>query len=236
MSTDKTQRVALITGANRGIGLGIVKALASIVGFVILGSRNTAEGEAAIAELATEYENVVCLHLDVNDPASVLECSHEVWRRFGRLDILINNAGIYQDIGSILETPAAIVETSLWTHGIGPFQMIKSCAPLMQKHRHGRIVNISSGLGALAGMKGGSIGYRMSKAALNVLTLVAADELQNSGILVNAMCPGWVSTRLTEFRGQRTPEEAADTVVYLATLADDGPTGLFFRDREPISW
>jgi NAD(P)-dependent dehydrogenase (short-subunit alcohol dehydrogenase family) len=233
---DLDKQVALVSGANRGIGLATVEALARLVGFVVAGTRDKERGEEAISELTGTFRNVACLQLDVDDPISIRKCGNDVLSRFGRLDILVNNAGIYGDVGPLLVTPTQVIESSFRTHAVGSFELIKTCAPIMLRNGYGRIVNVSSGLGALTGMEGGAIGYRMSKAALNVLTLVAAHELRACGILVNAMCPGWVCTRLTEFKGTRTAAEATDTIVYLATLASDGPTGMFFRDRQPISW
>lgn len=229
------QQVALVTGGNRGIGLAAVTALSPLVGHVVLGSRNLAEGQAALAALGPSWSNITCQRLDVDDSGSISESRDAILNAFGHLDILINNAGIYCDIGSIIDTPTSVIEANVRTHALGPFELIKAFAPAMRRCGYGRIVNISSGLGALNGMQGGSVGYRLSKAALNALTLVAAHELQGSGILVNAMCPGGVGTRLTNFRGTK-PEEATDTIVYLAMLPPDGPTGRFFRYGSAICW
>jgi len=114
--------------------------------------------------------------------------------------------------------------------------MIRTFMPLMKKRKYGRIVNVSSGMGQLSEMGGGYPAYRISKAALNALTRIVSEELKGEGILVNSACPGWVRTEMGGPQGQRTPEQGADTIIWLATLPDDGPTGGFFRDRKPIAW
>jgi NAD(P)-dependent dehydrogenase (short-subunit alcohol dehydrogenase family) len=153
------------------------------------------------------------------------------------LDVLVNNAGIVLDarrsgVGADLDVVRETLETNLF----GAWRTASAVAPLLRRSGHGRIVNVSSGMGQLSDMHGGSPGYRVSKASLNALTRILATELAGDGVLVNSMCPGYVRTDMSGPGATRSPEQGADTAVWLATLPDDGPTGGFFRDRRPIPW
>lgn len=227
-------RVALVSGGNRGIGLEIVRQLAEKGITVILGSRNEKEGESAAEGLSG---NVVVRQLDVVDEESVDRLVTSIEDEFGRIDILVNNAGIANDRGQRgVEADLGRVREALEANLLGAWRVCEAFIPLMQRHSYGRIVNISSGLGALNDMGGGSPGYRVSKAGLNVLTRILASELRGTGILVNSVCPGWVRTDMGGSGATRSVEEGADTPVWAATLPDNGPTGGFFRDRRPIPW
>ena len=227
-------RVALVSGGNRGIGLEIVRQLAEKGITVILGSRNEKEGESAAEGLSG---NVVVRQLDVADEESVDRLVTSIEDEFGRIDILVNNAGIANDRGQRgVEADLGRVREALEANLLGAWRVCEAFIPLMQRHSYGRIVNISSGLGALNDMGGGSPGYRVSKAGLNVLTRILASELRGTGILVNSVCPGWVRTDIGGSGATRSVEEGADTPVWAATLPDNGPTGGFFRDRRPIPW
>ena len=231
-------RIALVTGGNRGIGYAICRQLASHGLGVVLAARDASKGKAAAKALQDEGLTVEFHRLDVTSCRSIRACVAAVAERRGRIDVLVNNAGILRDprgsrfLDSKLDTYRDTLETNLY----GPLQLAQAVVPLMKANRYGRIVNMSSGLGQLAEMGTGTPAYRISKAALNALTRILAAEFQASNILVNSMCPGWVRTGMGGEGAPRTPEEGADTAVWLATLPDDGPTGGFFRDRAPIAW
>jgi NAD(P)-dependent dehydrogenase (short-subunit alcohol dehydrogenase family) len=232
------QRVALVTGGNRGIGFAICRALAKEGLAVVLTARDAAEGRAAVKALHEEELEVEFQRIDVTSCRSVRSCVAAVAERRGRLDVLVNNAGIMIDPrGSrFLDSKVDTYRDTLETNFFGPLQLAQAVIPLMKAQRYGRIVNVSSGLGQLSEMGTGTPAYRVSKTALNALTRIAAADFRESNILVNSMSPGWVKTRMGGEQAPRTPEEGADTAVWLATLPDDGPTGGFFRDRQPIAW
>jgi NAD(P)-dependent dehydrogenase (short-subunit alcohol dehydrogenase family) len=179
--------------------------------------------------------------LDVTDEASIRAAVDEILSLFGRIDVLVNNAGILKEgqtpeESNVLElSPAMAVET-YETNTLGPLRMMQAVVPIMQKGGFGRVVNVSSGAGQLSDMGGGFPAYRMSKAALNALTRVAAAELGPTPIKVNAMCPGWVRTDLGGPNATRPVEKGAETAIWLSTLPETGPTGGFFRDKAPIPW
>jgi NAD(P)-dependent dehydrogenase (short-subunit alcohol dehydrogenase family) len=227
-------RLALVSGGNRGIGLEIVRQLAGRGITVILGSREEESGRAAAEGLSGD---VVVSQLDVTDEGSVARLAASVEGEFGRLDILVNNAGISNDDGQRgMNADLDRVREALEANLFGAWRLCEVAIPLMQRGGYGRIVNVSSGMGALEDMGGGSPGYRVSKTALNALTRILASELRGSGILVNCVCPGWVQTDMGSPRAPRPVEEGADTPVWAATLPKGGPTGGFFRDRRPIPW
>jgi NAD(P)-dependent dehydrogenase (short-subunit alcohol dehydrogenase family) len=227
-------RVALVSGGNRGIGLEIVRQLAGRGITVILGSREEESGRAAAEGLSGD---VVVSQLDVTDEGSVARLAASVEGEFGRLDILVNNAGISNDDGQRgMNADLDRVREALEANLFGAWRLCEVAIPLMQRGGYGRIVNVSSGMGALEDMGGGSPGYRVSKTALNALTRILASELRGSGIFVNCVCPGWVQTDMGSPRAPRPVEEGADTPVWAATLPKGGPTGGFFRDRRPIPW
>jgi NAD(P)-dependent dehydrogenase (short-subunit alcohol dehydrogenase family) len=234
-------RTALVSGANRGIGFEIVRQLARLGVLAVIGARDPKDGVAAAEKLQSEGLDVPVVALDVDREDSAAEAVAEVKRLYGRLDILVNNAAILIDEpggfkASLFDLKAETVRRTMDTNLIGPIRLIQAAAPLMREQEYGRIVNLSSGAGQLAEMGSGYPAYRMSKTALNALTRIAAAELGGGNIKVNAMCPGWVRTEMGGANAERSPEEGADTAVWLATLPDDGPTGGFFRDRKPIAW
>ncbi len=227
-------RVALVSGGNRGIGLEIVRQLAGRGITVILGSRDEESGRAAAEGLSGD---VVVSQLDVTDEGSVARLASFVEDEFGRLDVLVNNAGISNDDGQRgMNADLGRVRDALEANLFGAWRLCEMAIPLMQRHSYGRIVNVSSGMGALEDMGGGSPGYRVPKTALNALTRILASELRGSGILVNAVNPGWVQTDMGGQNANRTVEEGADGVVWAATLHNNGPTGGFFRDRRHVAW
>ncbi len=234
-------RIALVTGGNRGIGLEVVRQLSRNGLLAVLCSRNVEKGREAAAKLASEGLEPPVVALDVTDEASVRSAVAEVMNLFGRVDVLVNNAGILKEgqtpqESKVLEVPPALVMETYQANTIGPLRMIQAVVPIMQKGGYGRVVNVSSGAGQLSDMQAGYPAYRMSKSALNALTRVTAAELGPSPIKVNAMCPGWVRTDMGGPNATRTVEQGAETAVWLAMLPDTGPTGGFFRDKAPIAW
>ncbi len=229
-------KIALVTGANRGIGFAIAKSLFEKEYTVILTARSEASGQDAIHRLGNPDQ----LHfhvLDVSDQASVDQIKGYIEQNFGRLDVLINNAGInYDTWQKAAPADLANVQETLNTNLMGPWRMTNAFIPLMKKEGFGRIVNVSSGAGALSGMSGGTPAYSISKAALNVLTIKLAAELQGSNILVNAVCPGWVRTDMGGAGASRSPEKGAETIVWAAELPEGGPNGQFFRDKKEIAF
>ncbi len=236
-------RVAVVTGGNRGIGFEICRQLARRGLTVVLTSRDEDAGREACRRL--EGEGSVRYHrLDVVRPEDIRALAGFLEGEFGRCDVLVNNAGIFPDaphagvetLPSVLETRVETIERAMRTNVYGPLSLCQALVPLMRRRGYGRIVNVSSGMGRLTDMNGGFAAYRISKTALNALTRILADELKTENILVNSMCPGWVRTDMGGPRAPRSPEEGADTAVWLATLPDDGPRGGFFRDRRSMVW
>jgi len=227
-------RVALVSGGNRGIGLEVCRQLAGRGITVVMGSRDAEQGRDAASNLP---DGVVVHQLDVSEPESVERLARSVEERFGRLDVLVNNAAISNDEGqSGVDADLDRVKEALEANLFGAWRLCKVAIPLMRRNGYGRIVNVSTGLASLEDMGGGSPGYRVSKTALNVLTRILASELRGSGILVNAVNPGWVQTDMGGSGATRTVEEGAEALVWAATLPNSGPTGGFFRDREPVAW
>ena len=229
------KRVALVSGGNRGIGREVARQLAALDYAVVIGSRDLAKGEKVARELG---ENVTARQLDVTDEESIVHCVASIAEDPGRLDVLVNNAGVTGGgwSTSALDVDLDEVRKTLETNLFGAWRLTEEVLPLMRKNRYGRIVNISSGMGQLSDMGGHSPAYRVSKTGLNVLTRMLTAELSDENILVNSVCPGWVRTDMGTQAARRSVEEGADTPVWLATLPDDGPRGGFFRDREPIPW
>jgi NAD(P)-dependent dehydrogenase (short-subunit alcohol dehydrogenase family) len=228
--------IAVVTGANRGIGREVARQLAGRGATVILGARDLTRGTAAAAELAGDGVEVLPRRLDVTDPAHLRRLADELSARYGRLDVLVNNAAIMYDTWQRASTAdLGVVSAALETNLLGAWHATLAFLPLLRASRHARIVNVSSEAGSLAGMGGGTPAYSVSKAALNALTRVLAAELRGDGILVNAVCPGWVATDMGG-PGGRPVAEGAASVLWAVDLPDNGPTGGFFRDGRPIPW
>ena len=227
-------RVALVSGGNRGLGLEVCRQLAERGLTVVLGSRDEEKGRAAAEGLPG---HVVARQLDVADGESIDRLASSVEEEFGHLDILVNNAAISNDEGQRgVDADLGRVREALEANLFGAWRLCEMAIPLMRRDGYGRIVNVSTGLAALEDMGGGSPGYRISKTSLNALTRILASELRGSGILVNAVNPGWVQTDMGGANANRTVEEGADGVVWAATLPNNGPTGGFFRDRRHVAW
>ena len=214
-------RRALVTGGNRGIGKAIAAGLVAQGLEVLVGSRDPAAGDAVAAEIGAR-----AIPLDLADPEA---------REVGALEatILVNNAGVLWS-GGVFDSPERF-ETSMDVMLGAPYALIRACLPAMREAGYGRIVNVSSGWGSFSQGLGGGGAYGVAKAALNALTVIA-DRDTPDFVKINAMCPGWVRTRMGGSGASRSPEEGADTAIWLATLPRDGPSGGFFRDRKPIPW
>lgn len=233
-----TKRVALITGASRGLGRGTAIALAK-QGYTVVGTARTlAAAEATAAEIADAHGvEMIPEQVDVANDEQVAALFERVRTKVGRVDVLVNNAGmIIEDYtGTALTTPAAIVLETLNANTVGAYRMSQHALPWMNEAGYGRIVNVSSGMGSLTDQQAGTPGYRISKTALNAVTM-QLHGLAKSGVKVNSVCPGWVRTDMGGPGADRSVDEGIAGIVWAATLDDDGPSGGFFRDGEPIPW
>ena len=233
--------VALVTGANRGIGREVCRQLAALGYTVVLTARDPAKAAAAAEDLtrgpAPGAGRVVARRLDVTDAASVAAAHDWTAATFGRLDALVNNAGADYDTDQRAATADLDrVRRALEANTLGPWRVAEAFAPLLRRSPRGRLVNVSSEGGSLAGIRSPATpGYTVSKAALNALTRLLAADLGADGVLVNAVCPGWVATDMGGAGGRAVADGAA-SVVWGVTLPDDGPTGGFFRDGRPLPW
>ncbi len=239
------KRLALVTGGNRGIGFEVCRQLGKKGLHVLLGSRDAKRGEEAATRLRKEGLAVDPIACDVTQLASLAAVVDEIEKRFHRLDILVNNAGIMLDGAiSILDLPLEAIQQTMQTNSFGAFVLSQRAIPLMLKNDYGRIVNMSSTLGSLGDMSNPESdldgvlapAYRLSKVTLNGVTAVFARELRDTNIIINSMCPGWVKTDMGGDEAPVSPEQAADTAVWLATLPDNGPRGQFIRERKPLPW
>jgi NAD(P)-dependent dehydrogenase (short-subunit alcohol dehydrogenase family) len=226
------ERTALVTGANRGLGLETARQLGDRGYRVLAGARTRGKAEEAARQLGGDAEPV---ELDVLNAEHV-----ERVASLGPVDVLVNNAGIVPEAGlgstSAFDVPAEVVLHGLENNTLSAYRLIQLLAPAMRERGYGRIVNVSSGMGQLSDMFGGHPGYRLSKTALNAVTRIFAFELRDTNVLVNSVCPGSVRTDMGGANARLTVEEGVDTIVWLATLPDGGPSGGFFRRREPIAW
>src|SRR6266699_1081973 len=234
---DTPKQIAVVTGGNRGIGFETCRQIAKRGMKVVLAARDEARGRAAAQRLRDEGLDVDPVRLDVADDQSVRQFAEFVRKTYGRVDVPVNNAGIMIDTkdsrsegaASVLKAKVETIRTTMETNAYGALRVTQALMP-----RDGaRIINVSSGMGQLTDMNGGWAGYRMSKTSLNALTRIFADELKDTGIRVNSICPGWVKTDMGGAGAPRTTEQAADTIVWLATERKV-PTGGFFRDRKQI--
>jgi NAD(P)-dependent dehydrogenase (short-subunit alcohol dehydrogenase family) len=227
--------VALVTGAARGIGREVARQLAERGYLVVLTARDQAKAAAAAEEIGGE---VVARQLDVADAASVEALAAGVSEDPGRLDVLVNNAGVVLDGGTAgAEPDFDLIQATLDTNFFGAYRVAAALLPLLRRSEHPRIVNVSSGMGGVTEMGGWVPGYRVSKAALNAMTRILSNELAGEGFLVNSACPGFVASDMgSQWGAKKSVPDGAAGIVWLATLPDDGPTGGFFRDGEPIAF
>ncbi len=227
--------VALVTGATRGIGREVARQLAERGYRVIVSARDIGKAEQFATEIGA---GAIALELDVGDPSSIDAAVAAVGADPGRLDVLVNNAGIGLDWGvSATEPDFEVIKEIAETNLYGAYRLAVGLLPLLRASDHPRIVNVSSGMGGITEMGGWSPGYRLSKAALNAVTRMLSVELADDGFLVNSACPGFVKTDMgTPLGAWKSVEDGAAGIVWLATLPDDGPTGGFFRDGEPLAF
>ena len=243
--TTAAKRIALVTGANKGIGFEIARQLAQKDITVLIGARDQDRGIAATRQMQSEGLDVHFILIDVTRAISIEAAIGKIRDDFMRLDILVNNAGIMIDTQSgILELDPAVFHNTLETNATGPLLLAQACVRIMMANGYGRIVNMASTLGSLNEIASPdspyaavlSPAYRLSKMLLNGITALLAMELRGTNILVNSACPGWVRTDMGGDQAPLPPQQGAETPVWLATLPDGGPTGGFFRERHPIPW
>ena len=229
--------MALITGANKGIGFEIASQLGKLGWQVVLTARRTSAGKEAAARLATQGASTSFQQLDVADPSSVSKAATEFGNRFKHLDVLINNAGIYPDEGqNILSISLEQMETTLRTNALGALAATQAFLPYLRQAKTPRVINMSSGYGQLDSLSPEVPSYCLSKLALNGVTLLLSRALANDGVSVNSMSPGWVRTDMGGANAPRSVEQGADTAVWLATEAPHDWTGKFLEDRKEIPW
>jgi len=228
------EKTVLITGANRGIGLQTAKELAGRGFRVFVGSRDERSGADAAAQIGTSAE---VLAIDVSDSQSIAAAARALAGKTDRLDVLVNNAGIYPDQGvTILDVSRDRLDQTFQTNTFGPVIVTQAFLPLLRESPAARVINVSSGYGQLDGLSPGVPSYCLSKLALNGVTIMLAKALRAEKIAVNSVCPGWVRTDMGGANADRSVEEGADTVIWLAGEAPASLTGKFFRDRAEISW
>lgn len=229
------KKYSLITGANRGIGFEVAQQLGEKGFTVILTSRNPEEGKKAYEKLKKNGMAIIYHQLDVTDKKSIDELVSFIKTTIKKIDVLVNNAGVYLDEGiRLMDLPFEKFETTFKTNFYGPVQLCRAIIPFMEKHG-GKIINVSSGAGAMDSMTARTGAYKISKLALNGFTRILSDETSSELIKINSVCPGWVRTKMGGPSASRSVEEGADTIVWLATQ-ESGPTGKFFQDRKEIDW
>lgn len=232
--------VAVVTGAYRGLGYETCRQLAQTGCSVVLTARDPVKGEVAAERLRGDGADVLFHPLDITDEESVKTLAEFLTKQYGRLDVLVNNAGIFPDPApwstdsSIFSADLESIREGFETNTLGALRLCQALIPQMEER--GRIVNVSSGMGQLSEMNGCCPAYRLSKTALNAVTRIFADELKESGVKINSVCPGWVRTEIGGEKAPLSVEEGARGIVWAATLPDDGPSGGFFRHGQPIAW
>lgn len=236
MNANIDKKIALVTGANRGLGFETCKQLSQKGLKVILSARDQVKGEFAAKTLADKGLDVTFYKLDVTDKKNIIDIYNEIEREFSRLDILVNNAAILYDsnqstLNANLDTVAQALQTNLY----GPWLLCQAFIPLMKRNDYGRIVNVSSGSGSLYYMGGETPAYGISKVALNALTKKLASELKGTNILINSVDPGWVATEMGG-KGGRPVEDGAKGIVWACLLSNNGPSGGFFYDGQIEPW
>ncbi len=237
------KKVAIISGANRGLGLAVSRALAFQGYHLILVGRREQELKELVEEFASVSQGASYQVVDFSQPPEVDRLLQWLKDEVDQIDVLINNAAVFlegrtepPEIRSALEVGAAVVEMSFRINALVPYQLMQAVAPIMKKQNYGRIVNVSSGMGGLNSMAGGWPAYRSSKTALNAFTKIFAEELRPYNIKINSVCPGWVKTQMGGENAPRTLEEGIQGIIWAATLDDEGPSGGFFRDGRVIPW
>ena len=245
MTDPARKKVALVTGANKGIGLEIARQLASLHGMIVLiGARDEARGREAADKLRAEGLDARALELDVTDQKTIDAAARRIATEPGQLDVLVNNAGVFLDSVPASQLEMDVLRRTYETNVFGVFATTKAMLPLLRRSSAGRIVNLSSGLGSLAQNSDPSwefaafkpLAYNSSKTAVNAITVLFAAELKDTGIKVNAADPGYTATDMNQHQGTRTVAQGALAAVRLATLPPDGPTGGYFNESGPVPW
>lgn len=235
-----TGKTVLVTGASRGLGKGVAEALSARGWKVIVAARRLHDAEAVVDQLASSGGTAQALELDVAKSADLERIAQAVSEDRLHVDALVNNAGVYLDTAqggaSFFDAKISTLEETWAVNVKAPFRLMQIFGPAMRKHGWGRIVNVSSGMGGLSDMGAMFPAYRSSKTALNALTRIAAHELAGTGVLVNAVCPGWVKTDMGGANAVRELSEGVASILFGVELPDGGPTGGFFRDGEAIAW
>jgi NAD(P)-dependent dehydrogenase (short-subunit alcohol dehydrogenase family) len=232
-----TGRIAVVTGANKGLGFETCRELLSRGYRVVLTARDPAKGERAVESLKKTGGQIAFQALDTVDPNSIGKACHAILEKWEKVDVLVNNAGIFPDVPEgTFQSKIDTLRLALETNTLGAFQLCQRLLPVMKKQGYGRVVQVSSGMGQLAEMGGGYPAYRLSKTALNAVTCLFAAEMKGTGVLVNSVCPGWVRTDMGGAAASRSLTEGVYGIVWAATLPEDGPTGGFFRDGKAIPW
>lgn len=228
-------KIALVTGGNRGIGFAITQGLLEKGYQVIITSRSLDKAKQAAEKLNSS--DIIPVELDVADDNSINKAFNTIQSQIDKLDVLINNAGIYPDEGvNILTIDRDLLVTTLNTNTFGVIRMVQEFLPLLKKSSDARVVNVSSGFGEIDGLSSDYPSYCLSKLALNGATIMLSQALRSEKIAVNAICPGWVKTDMGGDSAPRTPEQKADTAIWLATEAPPNETGKYWRDRKVISY
>ncbi len=237
LTAAKRRRVALVTGANRGMGLETCRQLLASGLRVVMTGRDEAAIRRALDGLDASSEEALAIPMDVTDAASIRAAQHAAVERFGAVDVLINNAAILvHEADDVLSIPEEGFRETFDTNVLGVIEVCRVFVPAMADRRYGRVVNVSSGAGQLSSMSTYAPAYSISKAALNAFTRILAATYRDRGVLVNVVDPGWVRTDMGGSSAPRSLQQGVDTTVWLATLPDDGPSGRFFHDRQPIAW
>jgi NAD(P)-dependent dehydrogenase (short-subunit alcohol dehydrogenase family) len=228
------KKVALVTGGNKGIGFEVARQLGAKGFQIVLTARNPGAGETAVGRLPAD---ALFVPMDVSDDGSIAAAARMLGERTGALDVLVNNAGVYPDEGvDILTVPRDRLVQTFQTNTFGALRVIQEFLPMLRNAGGARVINLSSGYGQLDGLAAGVPSYCLSKLTLNGITIMLHQALQDTGISVNSMCPGWVRTDMGGANASRSVEEGADTAVWLAAEAPASLSGKFFRDRREISW
>ncbi len=237
MNTQFQGKTALVTGGNKGIGFAICKGLLAAGFEVIIAARTLDKAKAAAEKLPSADSNVGVVELDVTDDNSIRRAAKQLSQEINQLDVLVNNAGIYPDQGvNILTVSRDLLNLTMNTNAFGPISITQAFLPLLEKAPDARVINVSSGYGELNGLSADVPSYCLSKLTLNGATIMLADALRTKAIAVFAMCPGWVKTDMGGASAPRSPEQGADTAIWLATEASPKLTGKYFRDRKEISY
>jgi len=237
MNSQSSGKRVLVTGGNKGIGFAICKGLLAAGFEVILAARSLDKAQEAAERLQLDDSQVRVVELDVTDDNSIRRAVERLSQDISHLDVLVNNAGIYPDEGvNILTISRDLLNRAMNTNAFGPIQVTQAFLPLLKKAPAARVINVSSGYGEISGLSADVPSYCLSKLALNGATIMLADALRSRGIAVYAMCPGWVRTDMGGTSAPRSPEQGADTAIWLATEASPNLSGKFFRDRKEISY